>query len=276
MTSERNYVLGTHDEEIARLGLQHRAWRERAIAAWTAAGIGPGHTVLDVGCGPGYASLDLAERVGPAGRVVAVDNSERFLAALDTMRRQRGIDNITTYRADLDSGEFPEVMADFAWHRWVLSFVRNPRNVLSRVAAALRPEGALVLHEYFDYSSWRAEPRCPELDEFVDAVMTSWRDSGGEPNIALSLPRWLEEFGFELARVRPLVDIARVDHMTWAWLRSFVEVGRRRLVELGYLSAGRAESIWRAFTLLEATPGAFMITPGVLEIVAVRRARPAF
>jgi hypothetical protein len=27
MSHERDYVLGTHDAEIARLGLQHRIWR---------------------------------------------------------------------------------------------------------------------------------------------------------------------------------------------------------------------------------------------------------
>jgi ubiquinone/menaquinone biosynthesis C-methylase UbiE len=79
--AEKEYVLGTGDEELARLGLQHRAWRLRALAAWRAAEIGPGQTVLDVGCGPGYASLDLAEMVGPCGRVVALDKSERFLVA---------------------------------------------------------------------------------------------------------------------------------------------------------------------------------------------------
>jgi hypothetical protein len=77
------------------------------------------------------------------------------------------------------------------------------------MAAALRPEGFIVLHEYFDYSTWRAAPQCPEVEEFVSAVMASWRVSGGEPNIALSLPRWLEELGFELQWVRPIVDIVQ-------------------------------------------------------------------
>ena len=62
------YVLGTRDEEIARLGLQHRAWRSRALAAWRTGEFAPGQTVLDVGCGPGFAALDLAKVVGPDGR----------------------------------------------------------------------------------------------------------------------------------------------------------------------------------------------------------------
>ena len=100
--------MGSHDEEIARLGLQHRVWQARAMAAWHAACIGAGQTVLDVGCGPGYASLDLAELTGPGEKVVAIDRSERFLAVLETAGRERQIHHITTYRTDLDRGEFPQ------------------------------------------------------------------------------------------------------------------------------------------------------------------------
>ena len=70
---ERDYVLGTHDEEIERLGIQHSVWRPRAVAAWRRAGFKPGDTLIDVGSGPGYATLDLAELTGENGRVIAVD-----------------------------------------------------------------------------------------------------------------------------------------------------------------------------------------------------------
>ena len=123
----------------------------------------------------------------------------------------------------------------------------------------------------FDYATWRAAPRCPELEEFVAAVMASWRDNGGEPDIALSLPGWIEELGFEVRSARPIIDVVQPDHLSWTWLATFVEVGRRRLVDLGYLSPSRSESIWQTFTTLQAQPGARMITPGVLEIVAARR-----
>jgi SAM-dependent methyltransferase len=105
-TPERDYVLGTHDEEIARLGLQHRVWRPRALDAWRRAGFTVGQTLLDVGCGPGHATLDLAEMVGPTGRVVAVDRSRRFLEALDAGRRRQGLENIDTVEVDLDESAF--------------------------------------------------------------------------------------------------------------------------------------------------------------------------
>jgi SAM-dependent methyltransferase len=254
MATERAYVLGTNDEELTRLGVQHQAWRERALAVWRLGGISAGNTVLDVGCGPGYASLDLADLVGPSGRVVAVDKSARFLDALSVMRQSRGLENIAVHETDLDGGKFPTVLADAAWCRWVLSFVKQPREILARIAAALRPGGVVMLHEYFDYSTWQAAPYCPELEEFVSAVMASWRDSGGEPNIGLALPRWLEELGLQLRELHPIVDIVQPGHMSWTWLREFVNVGRQRLVDLGYLSVPRSEAIWEAFTALEATP----------------------
>ena len=102
-TLQQDYVLGTHDDEIMRLGLQHRVWRARVLASWQAAEIGPRQTVLDVGCGPGYAALDLAELVGPSGAVIAIDKSERFLDALGRMRQQYWISNITVYKTDFDT-----------------------------------------------------------------------------------------------------------------------------------------------------------------------------
>src|SRR5512137_941250 len=101
MNRDNDYVLGTHDAEIERLGLQHRVWRPRALDAWQRAGLTAGQTVIDIGAGPGYASLDLAEIVGGTGRVMAVERSRRFLDALETMARQRGLANITTIEADV-------------------------------------------------------------------------------------------------------------------------------------------------------------------------------
>jgi ubiquinone/menaquinone biosynthesis C-methylase UbiE len=77
---EKDYLLGTHDEEVERLGLQHRVWRPRASDAWRRAGFTTGQTLLDVGCGPGWATLDLAEIVGP-GETCGGGPVRRFLDA---------------------------------------------------------------------------------------------------------------------------------------------------------------------------------------------------
>src|SRR5256885_6535274 len=101
MTTERDYVLGTHDEELERLGLQHRVWRSIVLNCWQRAGITVGKRVLDIGAGPGYAALDLAEIVGPTGQIVAVERSGNFVAAMRETCRARGITNLKAHELDL-------------------------------------------------------------------------------------------------------------------------------------------------------------------------------
>ena len=271
MGQERDYILGTHDEELERLGLQHRVWRPRVLDAWRRAGFTIGQTILDVGCGPGYASLDLAEIVGPTGKVVAIDRSRRFLDALQLAAAQRGIAHIDQHELDLDEGDWPVHGVDGAWARWVFAFVKKPRKVLEKVCDTIKRGGAFVLHEYFDYSTWRMAPRSPEVEEFVSAVMESWRADGGEPDVALSLPTWLAELGFEIKSLQPIVEIVPASSFVWQWPKSFLHVGLRRLVDLGRMTEDRAAAISRAFAEAEAAPHTLMITPAVLEIVAVRR-----
>src|SRR5689334_13241180 len=87
---EKHCVCGTRDEEIARPGLQHSVWGPYATAAWRRAGFRRGQTLVDLGCGPGWATMDLADLVGPSGRVHAIDRSRRFLDALERAAAARG------------------------------------------------------------------------------------------------------------------------------------------------------------------------------------------
>lgn len=271
MSGERDYILGTHDEEIERLGLQHRVWRPRALDAWRRAGFTVGHTIVDVGCGPGYGSIDLAEIVGKSGRVVAIDRSRRFLDALESAARSRQIENVETHERDLDDGgALPARDADGAWARWVFAFVRDPRGLLERVAAALRPGGVFVAHEYFDYRTWRVTPRSPELEEFVAAVVDSWRETGGEPDIGLDLPVWLREMGFAIRALHPIIDVVPRSNFVWEWPDSFVDVGTARLVELGRMTQVRARAVRASLSARAEDPRSLMVTPAVLEIVAVK------
>ena len=270
-SQEKEYVLGTHDDEIERLGLQHNVWRPRALDAWRRAGFTTGQTILDIGCGPGSASIDLASIVGPSGKIIAVDRSARFLRTLEDLCRLRGISNLSTFEVDLNESELPSMATDGAWARWVFAFVKRPRHLLEAVTRSLKSGGIFVIHEYFDYSTWRLMPDSPELDEFVRKVMQSWRDDGGEPDIALSLPAWLHELGFHVKSLNPIIDVVPPTNFVWQWPMAFVQVGIRRLVDLGYFSPERGVEISKAIAGRQSDPNSLMITPAVLEVIAVRK-----
>src|SRR5213076_2685269 len=114
-TKERDYVLGTHEDELERLGVQHRAWREVVLDCWKSAGIRAGSHVMDVGAGPGYATVDLAEIVGPTGKVVAVERSTNFVNAINDAVGTRGLSNVAVHELDLMNEELPGGPFDFSW-----------------------------------------------------------------------------------------------------------------------------------------------------------------
>lgn len=265
--TEGDYVLGTRDDEVERLGLQHSVWRPRMLDAWRRAGLDVGQTVLDVGAGPGFATLDLAGIVGPEGKVIALERAPHFLATLAARAAHAGLSNIEPREQDVSDGAFGEAFADASWCRWLLSFVADPRRTVAGIARALKPGGVAVFHEYADYGAWRMMPPNPDVDRFRELVMTSWRDAGGEPDIARFLPAWLAEEGLELVEIRPLIDIVPRSSMVWQWPASFMATGADRLRELGYVDAEEAA---RLATAMDADPEAWMTTPLVAEIIARR------
>jgi ubiquinone/menaquinone biosynthesis C-methylase UbiE len=266
--SETNYVLGTNDAEIARLGLQHRVWLPYAAAAWGRAGFAQGQTIIDLGSGPGYVSLELAKIVGPGGRVVAVERSQRFLSHLESERSRLGLAQIETVQADLDDLVSLDVQADGLWCRWVCAFVRHPGELVARFRGMMKSGGAAVFHEYSEYRTWRLLPDSDELNYFVDRVIEVWRADGGEPDVGRSLPHWLEHSGFNVEVVRPIVEVLTPADPMWAWPRAFIESGSERLRSLGVFDADRAQRIRAAFTEAETVPGVRLITPTVLEVIA--------
>jgi SAM-dependent methyltransferase len=266
--SEKDYVLGTEDAEVERLGVQHLVWRPRAADAWRRAGFTTGQHLIDIGCGPGYATVDLAAIVGATGRITAVDQSARFLERVAVRAASAGLTNIERIHRDLDSDALPRVGADGAWCRWVFAFLNRPRELLAGISDALKPGAALAIHEYFNYASWRLTPREPDFEEFVQVVMSSWRASGGEPDIGLDLLSWLPLHGFRIEEVRPIIDIVAPDDFIWRWPSTFVEVGVSRLAALGHFSSQRAAEVKELFRRAQAAPDTRMVTPGVVEIIA--------
>ena len=181
MATERDYVLGTHDDELARLGLQHRVWRSIALDCWQKAGITLGSRVLDIGAGPGYAATDLAEIVGPTGKVVALERSSNFIRALEQRRAAQGLNNVQVHELDLMTDDLPEESFDFSWCRWVASFVTDPALLVQKLGRVMRPGGVSIFHEYAHYLTWRFIPRLPSRNVSRKRSRRAGPRSAGKP-----------------------------------------------------------------------------------------------
>jgi len=269
MTEDRDYLLGTHDAEVRRLGHQHRVWRPRVLDAWRRAGIKSGSTVIDAGAGPGWASLDLAEIVGQTGQVVALERSRRFSDIMMAAADQRGFGSVIKPQVmDLVKDDVAVDNVDAIWVRWVLAFISEPEAVLAKLTSKLRRGGTITIHEYANYGSFSILPDNGSIGDFTKFVVDDWRATGGEPDVGLHLPGVLLRSGFRLHAMNALVDVVQPQSLLWEWPSAWVRNYPAHLVNAGKVSQPWADRVVSALATAETDPSAVMITPTVLEIIA--------
>ncbi len=268
---EREYLLGTNEAELARLGFQHRVWAEVTFAHWERAGFAPGWTLLDLGCGPGFATLDLAALVGREGKVIAADASARFIDYLQARCRELGLGHVEPRVTDAAELDLPPSSLDGAYARWLFCFVSDPEPVVARVAAALKPGGTMAVMDYFNYPALTLAPRSAAMDRVLQAVQESWRASGGDLDIMLRLPSLMAAHGLDLVDVRPVLRTARPGSALWNWPATFFGYYVPILVERGFLQPDEAAAFRREWRERESDPSAFFCTPPMLCVVARRR-----
>ncbi|HJW12049.1 MAG TPA: class I SAM-dependent methyltransferase [Albitalea sp.] len=121
---------------------QIRAWLGRATEAMLEmAGVTQGSRVLDVAAGAGDQTLDIAQRVGPGGFVLATDLSPVILALAQDNARRAGYDNVQTRVSDGEDLSIDPASFDAVVCRLGLMFFPNPLQGLREMHRALRPGG---------------------------------------------------------------------------------------------------------------------------------------
>ena len=148
------------------------------------AGLVSGMRVLDIGCGMGDVTMLIAQRVGPAGRIVSIDLDQ---ASIDTARGRAsaaGFENTSFDCADIARSKMPspstQSLDALCW-TWP-----DPRATIDRLCGLLRPGGILALQE----PSWKLWLAYTAHLPLRMAVTTFMRDAfvAGGANTEMELP----------------------------------------------------------------------------------------
>jgi ubiquinone/menaquinone biosynthesis C-methylase UbiE len=127
------------------------------------AGVALGMQVLDVGCGAGRLSLAAAERVGPSGRVVALDIKEPMILRLQGRLVEQGLSNVYPVLAGAGEGKLECETFDRAFLVTVLGEIPDRSKAMREIYEALKPGGLLSVTEMFPDPHYQTRNKVREL-----------------------------------------------------------------------------------------------------------------
>jgi predicted methyltransferase len=111
--------------------------------------IADGNVVADIGAGGGWFTTRLARRVGPGGRVYAVDVQRLMIQAIVRRMEREGLSNVHPVLGEYDDPKLPAdaqpdavLMVD-AFHE-----MAHPVVMLRNVARTLKPQGRIGIIDY--------------------------------------------------------------------------------------------------------------------------------
>jgi len=126
------------------IGFREFAYRSKAVESLM---LKPGDTVVEIGCGTGLTFRLLQSRIGPGGRIIGVDLTDRMLDKAERRARDNNWNNIELVREDAARYRFPEnisgILSTFA-----ITLVPEFDEVIRRGSAALAPGGRLAILDF--------------------------------------------------------------------------------------------------------------------------------
>lgn len=143
-------AVWTREEATAVLDDPDRYSSEDPTELWSRAGLAPGMRVVEVGSGTGFYAFPASERVGPAGRVYAVDVSPGLVDLIRERARRRRRSNLEAVVSRPQRIPLPNDLADRVLLANVLHGI--PPETVREAVRVLRPGGRLVDVD------WKKEP----------------------------------------------------------------------------------------------------------------------
>ena len=180
-----------HHESVLR---SHR-WRTAAnSAAYLLPRLGPGMTVLDVGCGPGTITCDLAREVAP-GRVVGIDRSAQVIEEARSAAAAGGSPAVEFEVGDLFSLAYEDDTFDVVHAHQVLQHVGDPLAALKEMRRVCRPGGLVAVRDG-DYPAMRYYPDDADLARAFAAYGAVTQANGAHWDAGRRLLAWVNRAGF--------------------------------------------------------------------------------
>jgi ubiquinone/menaquinone biosynthesis C-methylase UbiE len=155
----------------------------------------PGNVVADLGAGSGPFIPAFATRVGPSGKVYAVEIDKGFFPYIERRAKEAGVANVRTVAGEFTDPKLPAADVDVAFMHDVLHHVENREAYIKNLVRYLKPGARVAIIDYHPAQSPHAnEPALQVSKEQASAWLTA---AGLKPvqDVALFPDKWFVVFG---------------------------------------------------------------------------------
>lgn len=161
----------------------------------------PGHIVLELAAGAGDTGFDVAEVIGPTGRLITTDFSPSMLAIARRRGAERGVSNVEYRLVDAERMELDDASVDGVLCRFGYMLMADASTALAETRRVLRPGARVTL------AVWGP----PERNPFFGIIAVSLVQHG---HLQLPLPDTPGIFSMASpARTTELLEAAGFDHV---------------------------------------------------------------
>lgn len=199
MKTPGTYIIRGGAEGKKRLEVLARVMWPTTSRLLAEAGLAPGMTCLDLGCGGGDVTLQLATSVGPRGQVIGVDMDEIKLDLARQTAAQMGLANVQFRRLNVQDWA-EESQYDCIYCRFLLTHLADPLHMLRQMLRAVRPGGMAVVEDIEAGSSF-CYPHCPGFDAFVRLYRAAAARQGADADIGPKLHGMMLDAGWRNVKI---------------------------------------------------------------------------
>lgn len=150
-------------KNIGRLDTPERAQWQSLEAFLEILGPWADMAYADIGCGPGYFTLPVAERVGPQGKIYAIDLQPEMLQELERRAQAKGLKNVITVRSSEREIPLSSSCVDAACLANAFHELEEPVSFLREAQRILKSSGRLIVIDWKPIET----PMGPPLSERV-------------------------------------------------------------------------------------------------------------
>lgn len=248
------YTIGSNPAERDRLRRQSDELWAHSQALLDRAGVKPGWSALDLGCGPRGTLELLSERVGVTGRVTGLDFNAEHVAQAQELVDERRLTNVDVVQGDARHTGLPSGSFDLVHARLLLVTIPDPAAVVAEMVRLARP-GGWVLSDEADCSTHICHPPNAAWDRLAGTFLDAFRLDGADPDLGRRLSGLFRAAGLVEVTVEARADVYPIGHSRRTVRLDIVQNMRSKIVERQLLTERELDELDREAREHLADPG---------------------